>query len=206
MRIMLETSYFTKILIMVSILLLILCIFLIKKIKKLKEHIDFLNNRKEFDKNLTYNDANIIPIKRISEGRIINNINNNNLKAKQEIEIKKEEIEKQKEEIKKEEPIIKNEITPNTIQIDNNIPVEENFFNANEFIQNKKSDNYLEEVSEKIQKEINSKPIPPTNYEQEEESNAIISYQELLNSKGKDSIDDTTEFIEQLKNFRNSLN
>ena len=60
-------------------------------------------------------------------------------------------------------------------------------------------------MSKSIQKELDSKPIQLTEYEQEEELNAIISYQELLNSKEKEDNNETKEFIEQLKNLRNSL-
>ena len=60
-------------------------------------------------------------------------------------------------------------------------------------------------MSKSIQKELNSKRIQLTEYEQEEELNDIISYQELLNSKEKEVNNDTKEFIEQLKKLRNSL-
>lgn len=87
--------------------------------------------------------------------------------------------------------------------------------NLNEFVRsnkkgkrNKKEDNYLGEVSKKIAQNLEPQTIELTDYEKEQEENAIISYKELINVKGKvDTIDENEsgDFIEELKNFRNSL-
>lgn len=67
----------------------------------------------------------------------------------------------------------------------------------------------LETISNEIEKNIKQEPIKLTDYEQEQEDNAIISYQELKQRNKLYRIDenDTPEiFIENLKEFRNNLN
>lgn len=57
--------------------------------------------------------------------------------------------------------------------------------------------------------ELKPQTIELTDYEKDQEENAIISYQELLNVKDKINIlndDETVDFIEELKKLRNSLN
>ena len=69
--------------------------------------------------------------------------------------------------------------------------------------------NFMEEVSEKLSKEIRPQTIELTDYEQKQEDEAIISYQELLANKDKTfNISDDEEdedFISALKSFRKSL-
>lgn len=96
-------------------------------------------------------------------------------------------------------------------------------FNLNEFIPKEKNNNriskkqeqenkhnYLNEISKQMAEELKPQTIELTEYEKEEEENAIISYQELLNVKDKISTtendDETIDFIEELKKLRNSLN
>lgn len=96
-------------------------------------------------------------------------------------------------------------------------------FNLNEFIPKEKSKgniskekiqdnkyNYLNEISKQMAEELKPQTIELTDYEKDEEENAIISYQELLNVRdkisAKDNEDETIDFIEELKKLRNSLN
>lgn len=94
-------------------------------------------------------------------------------------------------------------------------------FDLNEFIKKEKkvvpkikenvtSSDYLQEISDKLSGEIESKTIELTDYEKKQEESAIISYQELLNVKDRlqtvDDEDETVDFLEELKSFRNSLN
>jgi len=70
--------------------------------------------------------------------------------------------------------------------------------------------NYMEEVSKRLEKATENIPIELTDYEKIQEEQAIISYQELIDNKDKiyqlndDEAD--IEFINELKNFRESLN
>lgn len=72
------------------------------------------------------------------------------------------------------------------------------------------ADNYLNEVSRKMAKELRPQTIELTDYEKDQEENAIISYQELLNVKDKIAMinddEETIDFIEELKKLRSSLN
>lgn len=68
---------------------------------------------------------------------------------------------------------------------------------------------YLSDVSQKLAKEMTPSTIELTEYEQEQEDNAIISYKELLRAHEKssdDMYDEDFDFIEELKEFRDSLN
>lgn len=73
-----------------------------------------------------------------------------------------------------------------------------------------KANDYLKNLSEKLAEEVVPQTIDLTDYEKEQEENAIISYQELLSVKDQLEIieDDegTIDFIEELKKFRNKLN
>lgn len=72
-----------------------------------------------------------------------------------------------------------------------------------------KPKNFMEEVSEKLSRELKPQTIELTDYEQKQEDEAIISYQELLANKDKTfNISDEEEdedFISALKSFRDSL-
>lgn len=92
-------------------------------------------------------------------------------------------------------------------------------FDLNEFIkksekivpkihQDSKKSDYLKEISEKMANELKPQTIELTDYEKEQEEHAIISYQELLSVKDQvivDDDDETIDFIEELKHFRNTL-
>ena len=94
-------------------------------------------------------------------------------------------------------------------------------FDLNEFInrsekvvpiikENPQKKDYLTEISNKMANELKPQTIELTDYEKEQEEHAIISYQELLTVRDKIQIKDdeegTVDFIEELKNFRNTLN
>ena len=70
-------------------------------------------------------------------------------------------------------------------------------------------ESYLESVSKSLEEHQDVDPIELTDYEQQQEDEAIISYQELLGSQDKlYNITDEEEdspFIEELKSFRKSL-
>lgn len=69
---------------------------------------------------------------------------------------------------------------------------------------------YTEEITKKIEQELKPQTIELTDYEKQQEEDAIISYKELL-SNNKDKIynindeEETTDFIKELKSFRSSL-
>lgn len=72
------------------------------------------------------------------------------------------------------------------------------------------SKDYLTEIAGKMAEELKPQTIELTEYEQEQEDHAIISYQELLSIKDqivvKDDEDGNIDFLEELKKFRNNLN
>ena len=84
-----------------------------------------------------------------------------------------------------------------------------NFENSlDEFVMNRKKENnsYLDEVSKLISQNLEQNTIELTDYEQEQEDNAIISYRELIGIKDKlESLEDDEVFLDELKKFRNSL-
>lgn len=85
-------------------------------------------------------------------------------------------------------------------------------FNVSEYVKNNKRENdnkdYLQAVKEALANENVPQPIVLTDYEKDQEENAIISCRELMNIGKKNNSntpDETLEFIEELKNFRNNL-
>lgn len=111
--------------------------------------------------------------------------------------------------VKKEE-IPENNKNINTSEESNNISKSlDNPNNQNNITQNNKD--YLQEISEKIASELTPHTIELTDYEKQQEEEAIISYQELL--KTKDNNEDNYEnddeeidsFIDELKKFRTNL-
>lgn len=59
----------------------------------------------------------------------------------------------------------------------------------------KEDDTDLETLKETIEKEYKPSSIQLTDYEEEQERNAIISYQELINSKDKVNISYDDEYV-----------
>lgn len=74
---------------------------------------------------------------------------------------------------------------------------------------NNTSINYMKELTDKIAKEIKPQTITLTDYEQKQEDEAIISYQELLANKDKmfniSDEEEDEDFINSLKSFRENL-
>ena len=69
---------------------------------------------------------------------------------------------------------------------------------------------FAEEISKKMEEELKPQTIELTDYEKQQEEEAIISYQELLQTN-KDRLynitdeEETVDFIKELKSFRSSL-
>lgn len=124
------------------------------------------------------------------------------------------------------EKVIVNKSKNDILLLEKQNNIEKISFNLNDYVKNGKSiskkscspsklksskDNqdYLKEISKKMADELKPQTIELTDYEKDQEENAIISYQELLNVKDKINIlndDETVDFIEELKKLRNSLN
>lgn len=76
---------------------------------------------------------------------------------------------------------------------------------------------FVEEISKRMEEEVKPQTIELTEYEQQQEDEAIISYKELMKEKEKfqniddehfeddEELDSDQEFIEKLKQFRQSL-
>ena len=60
---------------------------------------------------------------------------------------------------------------------------------------NKDDISYLENVKEKIEKEYKPVEIELTDYEKEQEENAIISYEELINNKDKYKVSYDKDYV-----------
>lgn len=74
---------------------------------------------------------------------------------------------------------------------------------------NTQNKDYLENLSKRLEEEIKPQTIELTDYEKDQEENAIISYQELLSTKDHPSMPEekinNQQLLEELKNFRNHL-
>lgn len=82
--------------------------------------------------------------------------------------------------------------------------------NISQFKENNKTRDYLEELSQRIEAEIKPQTVELTEYEKNQEDQAVISYQELLSLKNRlenqSEEDENSIFIDELKRFRNYLN
>lgn len=113
------------------------------------------------------------------------------------------EVKKPVVEVKKEvkEEVIKSEIKNNKISF---ADMKQTYVKKEE-----KPKNFMEEVSEKLSRELKPQTIELTDYEQKQEDEAIISYQELLANKDKtfniSEEEEDEDFISALKSFRDSL-
>ncbi len=182
------------ILIIVIIILIIINIIQFKINKENKLIIEDLEyeNKKLLDKELTSNKEDKIPITEISN--------------KEESPKLPQEEPKKIKELPPVEKIINNQQT-SPIEVPKSIPVSsfdlDNYINKNYKIIPNKKDSYIEELSKELSKDTSKNIITLTDYEKEEEENAIISYQELINNN--QSKEDTKLFIENLKKLRDSL-
>ena len=77
-----------------------------------------------------------------------------------------------------------------------------------------KEDSFVEEIKRQVDEEIDDGPIALTDFENSQEEDAIISYEELLrNAKMAETrenrydidIDDVNDFLKELKSFRSNL-
>ena len=191
------SDYYSIIVSVALFILIIICLILIHKITSLKEKVQILEIKNNYEKKVIVDKENTIPIKNISKEKK----SYNNKKNDRKIELYKEVYPRKIEDNK---AYTKNVLKEN--KITSPITIDNKEINITEFIP-KNETNYLEEVSRKLKEEINNKPIELTEYEQEEELNAVISYKELLNKEDKTNKKepDTKEFIDQLKKLRNGL-
>ena len=216
---------FNSITLLIILLMAFICIFLFIKVKLLTKQLEKINTKISNNSKPLEKDDDVISIKDISQEVEIN--------KKEEIKQKKKENqtnetyknnhkkERTKNKIELYQPVYKTNnlkkqayaknVLHDRPNITSPISLNNKDFNINDLSpnKNKNNNNYLNEISKKIAKEIKPHTIELTDYEKEQEDNAIISYQELLNAKDKiNSQDDeveTIDFIEELKNFRNSL-
>ena len=191
------SDYYSIIVSVALFILIIICLILIHKITSLKEKVQILEIKNNYEKKVIVDKENTIPIKNISKEKK----SYNNKKNDRKIELYKEVYPRKIEDNK---AYTKNVLKEN--KITSPITIDNKEINITEFIPQNET-NYLEEVSRKLKEEINNKPIELTEYEQEEELNAEISYKELKNKEDKTNKKepDTKEFIDQLKKLRNSL-
>lgn len=179
--------------IVLFVFLIIFSIVLVRKNKALINRISELEeaNRIEEDEQLVENYYQKEDISNISNIEEANNQNNNEIFQEEKINSDRKEI-YQKNVL---DDIVK-QTSPISITTSSSNP------------ENKK-ENYLESVSKSLEEHKETEPIELTNYEQQQEDDAIISYQELLGSQDKMyNITDEEEdspFIEELKSFRKSL-
>ena len=190
-------SDFVLIFLLVTVLVFF-CLYLYNDNKKLKEEIE--NLRKE-NKSLLE--------KKILKQESFDSISINNI-SQEKVNIDYNE----KININKKEEKITNEIPKTNSHCNTN---ESKNFNISDFVNNKKdtpkkeasNNDYLKELSNKLNEEIKPQTIELTDYEKKQEEQAIISYKELLKVKTNEEIEiekeDTLNFIEELKNLRNSL-
>ena len=208
----------------IILLMIFVCLYLLIRVKLLKKQIETLNTSRIDNEKFLSKEEDIISIRDISneikdniskeetpkeetiKNEIPNKINNN---KKENIKHKIELYQPNHKNNMKKQAYTKN-ILHERPNITSPVSLNNEEFNINDFSPNKQTNNnYLSEISQKISKEIKPHTIELTDYEKEQEDNAIISYKELLNVKDKinnqDDEIETVDFIEELKKFRNSL-
>ena len=208
------------------ILISFFCVYLFIENKKLRDKLTKIEkeNKKILEEKVSkQKNDDSIPINKITAQEKKQQSNNNSNQLKK-IELVQKYNPKEKQENSKlyQKNILHDKPTiTSPVSISGN---EEVKFNLNEFI--KKSDNnkedikltdikkespkeILQDISNIMAEELKPQTIELTDYEKEQEDNAIISYKELLNVKDKitmlDDEEENVNFIEELKNLRNSL-
>lgn len=209
------------------IFLCIFCLYLYYNNKKLNQIIDDLRlrDKERYEKKVHKED--VVDIKDISHDikDIDKTINKNNKEVVMDKESKlvnkdnEDKVIVKKGIVNREDNNIKvvkkiDNDKKNIVRSDDNIKFDiEDFIKKDKYI-NRKLDSsdmnseYLKMISREIENNMVPQTIELTDYEQEQEDNAIISYKELLsvNNKNEEVInDETVEFIEELKKFRNNL-
>lgn len=179
--------------IVLFVFLIIFSIVLVRKNKALINRISELEeaNRIDEDEPLVENYYQEEDISNISNIKEINSPNNNEIFQEEKTDSDGKEIYQKN---------VLNDIVKQTSPV--------SITTSSSDPENKK-ENYLESVSKSLEEHKETEPIELTNYEQQQEDDAIISYQELLGSQDKlYNITDEEEdspFIEELKSFRKSL-
>lgn len=223
--------------IILSIIMFFFCLYFYLNTQKLKQEVSKLelDIKEILERKLTPTKEDLISIEKLSIESINNPLKEDNeLKTEDTLNKKIDyPFDKPiKQEKYKAKPNNNYEEIPNTISLKNKpkkkIDIQANLnvtmdlitpndFNPNEFIRiqnNKKSEDlrpkqneYLMELSKQLDEELTPKTIELTDYEQEQEEKAIISYQELLSLKSNQKIADIEEnkFIDDLKEFRKTL-
>lgn len=199
----------TDILLAIIVILFFFCLFMFNQNRKLRNRLKNLRLEKE---SLDGNNKDIIPIREISDNikeEIVNNdIDVEEYLLDEEIDDEEDDVAEVKKEYYSKNILQNKKKITSPISIDNNFDVNE-FVKKDNKIVNNDSYDYLKEVSDKLSNEVEAKTIELTEYEKKQEENAIISYKELLKVKDQiqtiDDEDETIEFIENLKNFRDNL-
>lgn len=219
-----------------TIFMLIVCIYLYQENQKLKEQVSNFESKiiDIFEKNITItpDEENIVSIKNISQNippkkENPQNISSNPIhKAQEEISTLTNQanmtpnkyVAKQKYEdiyelnLRNTVPNPQNQPTsPTTEEINQDTNFEPLDFISRKEIANIKettsNKEYLKEVSNSLNNSLNASIIELTDYEKDEEDQAVISYQELLNlkeNKNNSRVEDTN-FLNDLKEFRNII-
>ena len=197
----LNISFMDNLTVVAVIFLCLFCLYLYFENKKLNSIIKELRNedKKNYSKNIIKED--IVKMEDISnnivEEKMVNVCDNNiNNGVKEDNNVI---------EVKKEKSILKDS--------DKEVRFDIKDYVRKDKVVNRKLDSsdmnseYLQEVSRELKSNMAPQTIKLTDYEQEQEDNAIISYKELLNVNKNNNVveDGTLEFIEELKKFRNNL-
>ena len=236
--------------IFIIIVMFFFSLFLVMKIKRLKEEIESLKfeDKTIFQKKVSNLEEDVVSIGKISkyenkdEGNELEEdivmkdevVKKENINIGEKVELKKDSVLSEKNDVFGKENNNEELLESNTVEniLDDaslgvlpvstefdNIDIERASFNLDEFVKdngkvNNKNNNshlgkddYLNEISRRMAEELAPQTIELTDYEKDQEENAIISYQELLSVKDNVSIleNDDVDFIEELKKLRNSL-
>lgn len=219
-----------------TIFMLIVCIYQYLENQKLKEQVSNFETKiiDIFEKNITIapDKENVVSIKNISqntppqkekpqditsrpihkEQEEISTLNNKENINPNKYIAKKEYEDIYELNLRNTPPQHKSQSADETIdEINKDTNFEPLDFISKKEIANLKETNsnkeYLKEVSNNLNNSINASIIELTDYEKEEEDQAVISYQELLNlkeNKNNTKVEDT-KFLNDLKEFRNLI-
>ena len=202
--------------VLLNIILFFFCLYFYFEQKKLKQKIIDLEQETKIilERKIINNKEDLVSIDDISiETTEKSNLSINtkeDLKENQKEELPKPELYKEKYSVRSNnteylEPKIE-EVSPTVLNSDNhmikttNVSIEQNF-DPIEFIKkeqdkkivieennsNNSNNEYLREISKQIEKQLTPQTIELTDYEKNQEEQAIISYQELLSLKEKNN-------------------
>jgi len=191
--------------------LIFFCLYIYLDNKILKKQIEELRkeNKNLLEKKIiSQENVDTMSIKNISNEKI-NDYNNEKINITSSLN--KEKIEPQQKEIANKYAYTQN----NEEKTNKEFNLSE-LINKNNVISIKEKESskekeydYLQEISNRLTEELKPQTIELTEYEKKQEEQAVISYKELLKFKDNNYIDEqkqeTINFIEELKNLRNSL-